>query len=456
MNETASTTTNHPTATHTDSVNILVVGSGGREHAMAWKLAQSPLAENIYVAPGNGGTALLSTVENISTVKHVNISVTDIAALIQFATEHAIGLCVVGPEAPLAAGIRDQMDQAGIPCIGPTQAAAQLESSKTFCKNFLNRHLIPTAPYACFTQLGEAELYLQNTQGPWVIKADGLAAGKGVVICQDLEHAKSTLKDMMQDAKFGSAGHQVVIEAFIQGEEASFIYLVDKGRILPLATSQDHKARDDGDTGPNTGGMGAYSPAKLSADFEQRVMEEVIRPTVLGMAEEGIPYSGFLYAGIMVSEDGDPYVLEFNCRLGDPETQPILMRLQSDLVSVFLKMAQGKLQDVSLDWDDRPALGVVMAAGGYPGDYSKGHTISGLDTFQPDNPSLQVFHAGTAVEYDEHEAMQVTTQGGRVLCVCALGDDLRDAQSKAYQACQQITWTDCFYRKDIGFKGIDS
>lgn len=438
----------------TEQVTILVVGNGGREHALAWKLAHSPKAKHIFVAPGNGGTALMQNASNLAPIENVDIAATDIEALLKFATQHTIELCVVGPEAPLAAGIRDQMDQIGIACIGPTQAAAQLESSKTFCKDFLNRHLIPTAHYACFSELGEAQLHLQNTQAPWVIKADGLAAGKGVVICHDFSEAQATLQDMMNDAKFGTAGHRVVIEEFIQGEEASFICLVDRGRILPLVTSQDHKARDDGDKGPNTGGMGAYSPAKLTDDFEARVMEEVIRPTVLGMSEEGIPYSGFLYAGIMVSEAGDPYVLEFNCRLGDPETQPILMRLKSDLVEVFLKMAQGQLQEVSLDWDPRPALGVVMAAGGYPESYQKGDAITGLDTFAASNHELQVFHAGTQLLPAEGAPQQILTNGGRVLCVCALGDDLADAQSKAYAACQKIAWSNCFFRKDIGHKGL--
>ncbi len=428
-------------------IDILVIGGGGREHALTWKLAQSSKANTIYVAPGNGGTAKLSKTVNVP------INAEDVESLVAFAQEKNIGLCVVGPEAPLAEGIRDKMDAANIPCIGPTQAAAQLESSKAYCKDFLNRHLIPTATYGTFEKIGEAELHLQNTSAPWVIKADGLAAGKGVVICQTLEEAQSTIKDMMTDAKFGSAGSRVVIEEFLQGEEASFICLVDRGRIMPLATSQDHKARDDGDKGPNTGGMGAYSPAVLAEGIEERIMEEIIRPTVLGLSDEGAPYSGFLYAGVMISPEGDPYVLEFNCRLGDPETQPILMRLKSDLVEVFLKMCEGKLHQASLEWDPRPALGVVMAAGGYPEKYNKGDVISGLECSNTDD--TQVFHAGTLlVDEGLSEEGKIKTNGGRVLCVTALGDSLEQAQEKAYQACKNIQWQDCFYRHDIGFKGI--
>ncbi|KMW71021.1 phosphoribosylamine--glycine ligase [Photorhabdus luminescens subsp. luminescens] len=424
-------------------MNILIVGSGGREHALAWKAAQSPLAGKIYVAPGNAGTALESNLEN------VDISATDINGLLVFAQSHDIGLTIVGPEAPLVMGIVDAFQKAGLTIFGPTQAAAQLEGSKAFTKDFLARHQIPTAAYQNFTEIEPALAYLDKVGVPIVIKADGLAAGKGVIVATTLEEAQSAIKDMLAGNAFGDAGHRIVIEEFLAGEEASFIVMVDGKNVIPMATSQDHKRVGDGDTGPNTGGMGAYSPAPVVTDeIHQRIMEEIIYPTVNGMAIEGHVYTGFLYAGLMINQNGEPKVIEFNCRFGDPETQPIMMRMRSDLVELCLAGAKGELAGKTSHWDERPALGVVLAAGGYPADYRKGDIIHGLP--QQENESSKVFHAGTAMQGND-----VVTAGGRVLCVTALGETIIDAQKNAYQQAEEIEWNSCFYRKDIGYRAIN-
>ncbi|MEK9495381.1 phosphoribosylamine--glycine ligase [Photorhabdus sp. P32] len=424
-------------------MNILIVGSGGREHALAWKAAQSPLAGKVYVAPGNAGTALESNLEN------VDISATDINGLLVFAQSHDIGLTIVGPEAPLVIGIVDAFQKAGLTIFGPTQAAAQLEGSKAFTKDFLARHQIPTAAYQNFTEIEPALAYLDKVGVPIVIKADGLAAGKGVIVATTLEEAQSAIKDMLAGNAFGDAGHRIVIEEFLAGEEASFIVMVDGKNVIPMATSQDHKRVGDEDTGPNTGGMGAYSPAPVVTDeIHQRIMEEIIYPTVNGMAAEGHVYTGFLYAGLMINENGEPKVIEFNCRFGDPETQPIMMRMRSDLVELCLAGAKGELAGKTSHWDERPALGVVLAAGGYPADYRKGDIIHGLP--QQENESSKVFHAGTAMQGND-----VVTAGGRVLCATALGETIIDAQRNAYQQAEEIEWNSCFYRKDIGYRAIN-
>ncbi|MBL4852283.1 MAG: phosphoribosylamine--glycine ligase [Gammaproteobacteria bacterium] len=421
-------------------MNILIIGGGGREHALAWKAAQSESVKTVFVAPGNAGTALEPGVKNI------DIGVDDHQALLGFAQENNIALTIVGPEAPLVAGIVDLFQANNLACFGPSKKAAQLEASKAYSKDFLQRHNIPTAFYASFTDADTAIEYLKQQTLPVVIKADGLAAGKGVVIVENLQHGVETIHSMMQAGKFGSAGERIVIEEFLQGEEASFIAMVDGKNILPLATSQDHKARDEGDKGPNTGGMGAYSPAAIVDEaLHQRIMNEVMMPTVKGMAAEGAPYTGFLYAGIMVTADGTPKVLEFNCRFGDPETQPIMMRLQSDLVELCFAALNKKLDTVSAEWDPRVALGVVLAAGGYPNDYRKGDIISGLDAVQ----DAKAFHAGTATSNGH-----IVTNGGRVLCVCGLGDDALQAQYAAYAAVNSIDWADMQYRKDIGHRAI--
>jgi len=423
-------------------MKILIIGSGGREHALAWKAAQSPLAEQIFVAPGNGGTACEPGVQNLP------ISATDIAALVRFAREESIGLTIVGPEAPLVAGLVDAFEAAGLPCFGPTQSAAQLEGSKAFTKDFLTRHGIPTASYGVFTEIEPALDYLRVIGAPVVVKADGLAAGKGVILADDLATAEAAVRDMLDAGRFGTAGARVVIEEFLTGEEASFIAMVDGGNILPLASSQDHKARDDGDQGPNTGGMGAYSPAPIvTPEIHARIMREVMEPTIAGLASEGIRYLGFLYAGIMIDGDGTPKVLEFNCRMGDPETQPLLVRLKSDLVELCLAAVEGRLDTATADWDPRAALGVVMAAGGYPEDYATGDRISGLDAIPADE--AKVFHAGTALDGDE-----VVTNGGRVLCVTALGQGVYEANKLAYRAVDRIHWDGCFCRRDIGYRAI--
>ena len=423
-------------------MNILIIGGGGREHALAWKAAQSPLAQRVYVAPGNGGTAREPGIENVP------IAADDLAGLVAFATAQNIGLTIVGPEVPLVAGVVDAFAAAGLPCFGPRRAAAQLEGSKAFSKAFLERHGIPTAAYGTFTEVEPALAYLDQVGAPIVIKADGLAAGKGVILAPDLDTARAAVRDMLGAGRFGSAGARVVIEEFLTGEEASFIVMVDGSHALAMATSQDHKARDNGDRGPNTGGMGAYSPAPVvTPEIHDRVMREVIAPTVAGLAAEGTPYVGFLYAGLMIAADGTPKVLEYNCRFGDPETQPILMRLRSDLVALCLAALDGRLHEVQADWDPRVALGVVMAAGGYPDTYAQGLPISGLSA--DDGANVKVFHAGTRSDGDA-----TLTAGGRVLCVTALGDTARDAQERAYRLVREITWPDACYRTDIGYRAI--
>ncbi len=421
-------------------MNVLIIGSGGREHALAWKTAQSEKVSKVFVAPGNAGTALENKVENVA------IASEDIEGLISFAQNNEVALTIVGPEAPLVIGVVDAFAEAGLKCFGPTKGAAQLEGSKAFTKDFLARHNIPTAAYQNFTEIEPAKAYVRQMGTPIVIKADGLAAGKGVIIAENIEQADAAIDDMLAGNKFGDAGHRVVVEEFLQGEEASFIVMVDGKNILPLATSQDHKARDNGDLGPNTGGMGAYSPAPVvTPEMHDRIMQQVIVPTVEGMAAEGHPYTGFLYAGVMIDKDGVPKVLEYNCRFGDPETQPIMSRLQSDLSELCLAALAGKLDSTSVEWDPRAALGVVMAAGGYPESYPKGDVIHGLDSVSEG----KVFHAGTA-EKDGH----VVTNGGRVLCVVALGDNVTEAQSKAYKAVRQVSWDKVYYRTDIGHRAI--
>ncbi len=423
-------------------MNVLIIGGGGREHALAWKVARSPQVHKVFVAPGNAGTAWEPGVENVP------IEACDVVALRYFAQEHGVGLTIVGPEAPLVAGIVDEFRAAGLKCFGPTQAAAQLEGSKAFCKDFLARHNIPTAAYATFSHVIPAVEYIRLMGAPIVVKADGLAAGKGVVVARTEDEAIAAVEDMLSGNAFGEAGSRVVVEEFLAGEEASFIVMADGIHALPMATSQDHKARDDGDLGPNTGGMGAYSPAPVvTPAIHAKVMAEVIEPTLAGMAKDGIPYTGFLYAGLMISPEGAVKVLEFNCRFGDPETQPIMLRLESDLVALCLAALDGKLDQVQAQWDPRPALGVVLAAGGYPGDYRKGDVISGLP--EQEEADAKVFVAGARL-YDGH----AVTSGGRVLCACALGEDVAAAQRKAYELTGKIQWQGVFYRKDIGYRAI--
>ncbi|CAI1171025.1 Phosphoribosylamine--glycine ligase [Serratia entomophila] len=423
-------------------MNILIIGNGGREHALAWKAAQSPLADKVYVAPGNAGTALEANLENVA------IAATDIPALVAFAQSHDIGLTIVGPEAPLVIGVVDAFQAAGLKIFGPSQAAAQLEGSKAFTKDFLARHNIPSAEYQNFTEVEPALAYVRSKGAPIVIKADGLAAGKGVIVAMTLREAENAVQDMLAGNAFGDAGHRIVVEEFLDGEEASFIVMVDGENVVPMATSQDHKRVGDGDTGPNTGGMGAYSPAPVVTDeIHQRAMDQVIWPTVRGMAAEGNTYVGFLYAGLMISADGQPKVIEFNCRFGDPETQPIMLRLRSDLVELCLAGAEGKLHEKTSEWDERPALGVVLAAGGYPGDYRNGEIIQGLP--QQESADGKVFHAGTRMQGNE-----VVTSGGRVLCVTALGATVAEAQQRAYQLAEGIEWPGSFCRKDIGYRAI--
>ncbi|AMG99628.1 phosphoribosylamine--glycine ligase [Serratia liquefaciens] len=423
-------------------MNILIIGNGGREHALAWKAAQSPLADKVYVAPGNAGTALEPGLTN------VEISATDIPALLTFAKSNDIGLTIVGPEAPLVIGVVDAFQAAGLKIFGPSQAAAQLEGSKAFTKDFLARHNIPSAEYQNFTEVEPALAYVRSKGSPIVIKADGLAAGKGVIVAMTLQEAEDAVQDMLAGNAFGDAGHRIVVEEFLDGEEASFIVMVDGENVVPMATSQDHKRVGDGDTGPNTGGMGAYSPAPVVTDeIHQRAMDQVIWPTVRGMAAEGNTYVGFLYAGLMISADGQPKVIEFNCRFGDPETQPIMLRLRSDLVELCLAGAEGKLDEKTSEWDERPALGVVLAAGGYPGDYNNGEVIQGLP--QQESADGKVFHAGTRMQGND-----VVTSGGRVLCVTALGETVAQAQQRAYQLADGIQWPGSFCRKDIGYRAI--
>lgn len=424
-------------------MKVLIIGSGGREHALGWKVAQSPLVSQIFVAPGNAGTALETKLQNI------DIAVTDIKGLVTFAKQQAIDLTIVGPEAPLVIGVVDAFRQEGLAIFGPTQAAAQLEGSKAFTKDFLARHKIPTAEYQNFTEIEPAIVYLREKGAPIVIKADGLAAGKGVIVAMTLKEAEDAVRDMLAGNIFGEAGHRVVIEEFLDGEEASFIVMVDGKNVEPMATSQDHKRVGDHDTGLNTGGMGAYSPAPVvtSAIFN-RVMEQIIYPTVNGMASEGNTYTGFLYAGLMIDQKGNPKVIEFNCRFGDPETQPIMMRLQSDLVELCLAAVNGKLDSIQSKWDPRPALGVVMAANGYPGKYTTHDEIHGLPLNS--TPDSKVFHAGTVLENGK-----VYTHGGRVLCVTALGNSVLQAQQRAYALLKPIHWHGCFYRHDIGYRAIE-
>lgn len=424
-------------------MKILVIGNGGREHALAWKAAQSPLAETVFVAPGNAGTALEPALQNVA------ISATDVPALLAFAQQEKIDLTIVGPEAPLVIGVVDAFRAAGLKIFGPTQAAAQLEGSKAFTKDFLARQQIPTAEYQNFTEVEPALAYLREKGAPIVIKADGLAAGKGVIVAMELAEAEAAVQDMLAGNAFGDAGHRIVIEEFLDGEEASFIVMVDGNNVLPMATSQDHKRVGDGDAGPNTGGMGAYSPAPVVTDeIHQRVMDQIIWPTVNGMKAEGNIYTGFLYAGLMIDKAGQPKVIEFNCRFGDPETQPIMLRLQSDLVALCLAATDGKLDQQTSQWDPRPSLGVVLAAGGYPGDYNTGDQIHGLPLEEV--PDGKVFHAGTTMKDD-----LVVTNGGRVLCVTALGDDVAAAQKNAYALAQHISWDGSFCRRDIGYRAIN-
>ena len=424
-------------------MKVLIIGGGGREHALAWKVAQSSRVEQVYVAPGNAGTALEPMVENVA------VNADDIDGLLAFAQRMSIDLTIVGPEAPLVAGVVNTFQSHGLAIFGPSQGAAQLEGSKTFCKDFLARHNIPTAAYATFTDIEPAKAYLRQQSLPIVIKADGLAAGKGVIIAETLEQADSAIDDMLGDNKFGAAGSQVVIEEFLCGEEASFIAMVDGDTILPFASSQDHKARDDGDKGPNTGGMGAYSPAPVLTDeINAWVMEHIMRPTVEGMRAEGNTYVGFLYAGLMINQHGEAKVLEYNCRFGDPETQPIMLRLRSDLVELCLDALAGRLGQTPIEFDHRAAVGVVMATGSYPESSSQGDIIHGLVDAANSNIA-KVFHASTAV-VDE----QVVTNGGRVLCCTALGDTVTEAQAQAYALVKGITWNNAYYRTDIGHRAI--
>jgi len=425
-------------------MKVLVIGGGGREHALAWKLGQSNRVDEVIVAPGNAGTA------HEPGLRNVPIAVTDIDALVALARDEGVGLTVVGPEVPLVAGVVDRFTAAGLRCFGPSAGAAQLEGSKAFAKAFLARHDIPTAHYAVFTQLAPALEHVRGTGAPIVIKADGLAAGKGVVVAMTLAEAEAALEDMLGQQAFGDASSRVVIEEFLEGEEASFIVIADGRHALPMATSQDHKRRDDGDLGPNTGGMGAYSPAPVVTDeVSARVMREIIQPTLDGMRADGVPFTGFLYAGLMIDATGAAKVIEFNVRFGDPETQPIMLRLRSDLVHLVEAALDGAISEASADWDPRPALGVVLAAGGYPGKVRAGDAITGADgDFGID---VKVFHAGTA----QDDQGRPVTAGGRVLTVCALGDDLAHARGRAYAAVERIHFADAFHRQDIAHRAFD-
>ena len=423
-------------------MKVLIIGSGGREHALAWRCAQADSVEKVFVAPGNAGTAMEPKLENVA------IGVDEFAALAEFALAESVALTIVGPEAPLVDGVVDYFRERNLACFGPSKGAAQLEGSKAFTKDFLKKHNIPTAAYRTFTDVAAAIDYIKTNGAPIVIKADGLAAGKGVIVAQTEAEAIAAVEDMLSGNKFGEAGDRVVIEEFLVGEEASFIAMVDGKHILPMATSQDHKARDDGDTGPNTGGMGAYSPAPVVTDeVYQRIMDQVIEPTVAGMASDGYPYTGFLYAGLMISPDGQPSVVEFNCRFGDPEAQPVMLRLRSDLADLCLAAVAGKLDTKTAQWDERPAVGVVLAAGGYPESYEKGLPISGLEAVLADEG--KVFHAGTAIV-----GGHVVSNGGRVLCATALGDTVSAAQSAAYDLVNKISWDKMYYRKDIAHRAI--
>ncbi|MDW0360223.1 phosphoribosylamine--glycine ligase [Halomonas venusta] len=424
-------------------MNVLMIGGGGREHALAWKLAQSSDVEQVFVAPGNAGTATEPKLTNVA------IEATDLDALVAFAQREQVALTVVGPEAPLVEGVVDRFQAAGLTIFGPSQRAAQLEGSKSFTKDFLARHQIPSAAYQTFTAVEPALAYLAQMGAPIVIKADGLAAGKGVIVAMSEAEAEAAISDMLEANAFGDAGARVVIEEFLEGEEASFIVMVDGENVVPMATSQDHKRAYDGDTGPNTGGMGAYSPAPVvTPEIDERIMEQVILPTVRGMAEEGNAYTGFLYAGLMIDAEGNPKVIEYNCRFGDPETQPIMMRLTSDLAALCLAGAKGELADKQCEWDARAAVGVVIAAGGYPGSYRKGDVIHGLE--QAGQAQCKVFHAGTAQAADG----SIVTAGGRVLCVTALGNTVSAAQQQAYQGVKAIHWEGAEFRRDIAFRAI--
>lgn len=426
-------------------MNILIIGNGGREHALAWKIAQDPRVETVFVAPGNAGTATEAKCKNVA------IQVTEIDALAEFAKANQVELTIVGPEAPLVLGVVDKFRAAGLSIFGPTAKAAQLEGSKAFTKDFLARHKIPTAGYANFTDVDQALAYVREKGAPIVVKADGLAAGKGVIVAMTLQEAEDAITDMLSGNAFGDAGSRVVIEDFLDGEEASFIVMVDAaGNVLPMATSQDHKRVGDADTGPNTGGMGAYSPAPVvTPEVYQRVLDEIIYPTVRGMAAEGNVYTGFLYAGLMIDKAGNPQIIEYNCRFGDPETQPILLRLESSLVLLVEAAMAEALDKVEAQWDPRPSLGVVMASDGYPADdYLKGQVISGLDAAA--KLDGKVFHAGTSLQGDT-----IINTGGRVLCATALGDTVAEAQANAYALAKPISWKGCFYRKDIGYRAVE-
>ncbi|MGH8223710.1 MAG: phosphoribosylamine--glycine ligase [Woeseiaceae bacterium] len=428
-------------------MKVLIVGGGGREHALAWKCAQSAGVQEVIVAPGNAGTASEPRIRNVA------VAADDVDGLLELAKSESVELTVVGPEVPLVAGIADRFQAKGLACFGPTAAAARLEGSKAYAKDFLKRHAIPTAAHRSFTRLDAALSCIRDRGAPIVIKADGLAAGKGVVVAATVAEAERAATDMLGNGRFGAAGARIVVEEYLDGEEASFIVLTDGRRVLPLATSQDHKALDDGDRGPNTGGMGACSPAPVvDAAVEARILSEIIRPTLHGLHADGVNYMGFLYAGLMIGADGSPKVIEFNCRLGDPEAQPILLRLRSDLVGLIAAALEGRLEERGADWDPRAALGVVMAAGGYPGEYRKGDAISGLrDAAARGSAPLdcKVFHSGTALD-GEH----IVTGGGRVLCVVGLGDTVAAAADRAYSQVQAIRWRDCYYRNDIGYRAI--
>lgn len=421
-------------------MKVLVIGSGGREHALAWQCAQFEEVKQVFVAPGNAGTALEKKISNI------DIDSEDIPKLISFAKEELIDITIVGPEAPLVLGVVDEFKDQGLAIFGPSKQAAQLEGSKVFCKDFLERNKIPTAYYKSFTETKPAINYVKENGIPIVIKADGLAAGKGVIIANSFKEATDAINDMLEGNRFGDAGSRVVIEEYLEGEEASFIVMVDGNNILPMATSQDHKARDNGDKGPNTGGMGAYSPAPVVSDLVYtNTMEKVIRPTVDAMKNEGMPYTGFLYAGLMIEHNGEVKVLEYNCRFGDPETQPIMMRLQSNLAKLCLMGANGSLDKAVANWDSRSSLGVVMAADGYPYSYQKGDEIS----LPASSSTSKVFHAGTMLDN-----YQILSNGGRVLCATSLGNNLKDAQDKAYELVKKVKWDGSYFRTDIGFKGL--
>ena len=422
-------------------MKVLVIGSGGREHALAWKISKSSQVSSVFVAPGNGGTEIEEAINN------VDISSNDIEALIKFALSQQIDLTIVGPEDPLVEGITDKFQESGLLCFGPSKDAARLEGSKEYMKDFLIRHNIPTAGYKTFTNSDEAIEHVYRQDYPIVIKADGLAAGKGVTVALSQAQAIEAINQSLNSKAFGEAGSKIVVEEFLEGEEASFIVLTDGDTVIPFASSQDHKARDDGDLGPNTGGMGAYSPAPVvTQSIHEKILKQVIYPTIEGLKAEGSNYCGFLYAGIMVDSDENIKVLEFNCRFGDPETQPIMMRLKSDLADLCFKACRQELSDEILDWDDRKALGVVMASGGYPFEYEKGNVIKDLNKESED---LKIFHAGTI--YEDH---QIKSNGGRVLCVTALGQSVSLAQEKAYDAISDIKWKDCFYRNDIGYRAV--